>query len=711
MNLITVRFTNLACIILFCFATLVFASKTSAQILGNYSPVTLSVGANANISPTAAPSNTSRMAVFASGEFSGLLTAVATTGIVTITDAKPVGSYTITVVAFSSSGLSTTKTFTLIVNNTECNDGRFNGNTNYPIIRNNLTGIAIGDFNGDNKQDLLAAHIGYNSVSIRFGNGTGGFTGSSEEVVSSHPYAIAVGDFNRDGKQDFVVSNEGADLVAVRLGDGTGSFSSMPNVHVGNAPAIVAIGDFNNDAKQDFAVANFHSNNVSICLGDGSGNFTITSNINVGTYPECIAISDFNRDGKQDFAVTNSGSQSVSIRLGNGMGGFSAMPDVPVGFNPYNVVIADFNRDGNVDIAVTNYSSNTVSIRFGDGTGGFTGNDELPVPGGPYSITIGNFNGDDFPDLAITNYFSNKVSIRLGDGAGGFYGNSQVIVGSYPVCVVAGDFNGDKRQDIAVANYNDHSISVRLGMMGIPSISPVASNSPRCTGQSLQLFASGGSSYSWSGPNGFSSNDQNPEIPMATVAHSGIYSLSLVDVNNCTATLSTIARVNPLPVVTFTLTQDSLCTFDPALTLGGGSPLGGTYSGPGVVGGNTFDPAITGAGFYYLHYTYVDSNDCANSEFDKMNVVLCNSVNLIENDQNISFFPNPVKDNFSIDLSSFHGQLTMDILGGDGRCVRHYIEDDKKIHQVSTLGLSPGIYTLIIRSMGQTKTARIVKVE
>lgn len=690
---------------------IIITSEMKAQILGNYSPLTIAVGANISVSASAAPSNTSRISVFASGEFSGLLTGATTTGIVTITDAKPVGSYTISVVAFSSSGLSTTKTFTLIVNNTECNDGRFNGNTNFPIIRNNLTGIAIGDFNGDNKQDLLAAHIGYNSVSIRLGNGSGGFTGSTEEPVSSHPYALAVGDFNRDGKQDFIVSNEGADLVAVRLGDGTGAFGSMPNVHVGSAPAIVAIADFNNDAIQDFAVANFQSNTVSICLGDGSGNFTVTTNVNVGNYPECVAISDFNRDGKQDFAVTNSGSQSVSIRLGNGLGGFTAMADVSVGFNPYNVVLTDFNRDGNIDMAVTNYSSNTVSIRLGNGTGGFSGNNELPVPGGPYSIAIGNFNGDEFPDLAITIYFSNKVSIRLGDGAGGFYGNSQVIVGSYPVCVVAGDFNADKRQDIAVANYNDHSISLRLGMIGVPSISPVASNSPRCDGQSLQLFASGGSSYSWSGPNGFNSTDQNPEIQTATISHSGIYSLSLIDVNNCTATLSTIVRINPLPNVTFTLTQDSLCTFDPALTLGGGSPAGGTYSGPGVVGGNTFDPAVTGTGFYYLHYTYVDSNDCANSEFDKMNVVLCNSVELIENEQNIRFFPNPVKDNFSIDLSTFHGELIIYLIAANGREVRQYKCNDQKIQNVSATGLSPGTYTLRIQSKDQTKTAGLIKVE
>lgn len=684
-----------------------FAVTVEAQILANYAPITISAGRDTSVTPATPPVNTSRIAVFASGNFSGILTANSSTGKVSITDAKPVGAYTISVMAFSSSGSSTVKTFTLIVNNTECNDGRFNGNTNYPIIRNNLTGLAIGDFNGDDKQDLLAAHIGHNTVSIRLGNGAGGFTGNTEEVVSSHPYAVAVGDFNRDGKQDFIVSNEGADLVAVRLGDGTGAFSSMPNVHVGNAPAILAIGDFNNDAKQDFVVANFHSNTVSVCLGDGLGNFSVHANVPVGTYPECVVIADFNNDGKQDFVVSNSGAQSVSVRLGNGLGGFTVMPDVTVGYNPYSVVSGDFNSDGILDLAVANYASGSVSVRFGDGTGAFTGSTDFPVSGGPYSVTIGNFNGDEHLDLAITNYFTNKVSIKLGDGLGAFYGNTTVAVGSYPVCVVSGDFNGDRRQDIAVANYNDHSISVRLGMNGIPSASPLASNSPVCEGGTIELFATGGSSYSWSGPNGFSSNMQTPVIPGAMASHMGIYSLSLMDNNNCSATLSTLVRVNPPPLVSFVLAQDSLCSFDPALVISGGMPLGGVYSGPGVVSGNIFDPATTGPGNFYLHYTYTDTNDCSNSQFDKMNVVICAGTEEISVLDSISVYPNPVKNELTIDLNTIHGTVSIELFSQQGSLLKVWQGKGGTVNSFPTSDLCQGLYFLRLMVQQEMKLFKI----
>ena len=45
------------------------------------------------------------------------------------------------------------------------------------------------------------------TVSIRLGDGLGGFSGSTEVSVGSDPYSVAIGDFNGDGKQDLAVAN------------------------------------------------------------------------------------------------------------------------------------------------------------------------------------------------------------------------------------------------------------------------------------------------------------------------------------------------------------------------------------------------------------------------------------------------------------------------------------------------------------------------
>src|SRR5207253_1310349 len=81
--------------------------------------------------------------------------------------------------------------------------------------------------------------------------------------------SVAVGDFNGDGKQDLATAtNALSGTVSVLLGDGTGSFGAATNFPVGNYPYSVAVGDFNGDGKRDLAVGHESSNFVSILLGD-----------------------------------------------------------------------------------------------------------------------------------------------------------------------------------------------------------------------------------------------------------------------------------------------------------------------------------------------------------------------------------------------------------------------------------------------------------
>lgn len=61
----------------------------------------------------------------------------------------------------------------------------------------------------------------------------------------------------------------------------------------------------------------------------------------------------------------------------------------------------------------------------------------------------------------------------------------------------------------------------------------ITSNSPICLGKTLELNASGGASYSWTGPNGFTSTDQNPTILNATAVNSGEYSCTITGTAGC----------------------------------------------------------------------------------------------------------------------------------------------------------------------------------
>jgi hypothetical protein len=273
--------------------------------------------------------------------------------------------------------------------------------------------VAVGDFNGDGRQDLAVANQLSANVSILLGNGNGTFGTATNFGAGSAPSSVAVGDFNGDGRQDLAVANQGSATVSILLGNGDGTFGTATNFGVGFIPFSVAVGDFNGDGSQDLVVANQGSANVSILLGNGNGTFGAATNFGVGSAPSSVAVGDFNGDGRQDLAVANQGSATVSILLGSGNGTFGAATNFGVGFAPLSVAVGDFNGDGRQDLAVVNQGSATVSVLLGNGNGTFGAATNFAAATGPLSVAVGDFNGDGKQDLAVANQFSDNVSILL----------------------------------------------------------------------------------------------------------------------------------------------------------------------------------------------------------------------------------------------------------------------------------------------------------
>jgi gliding motility-associated-like protein len=88
-----------------------------------------------------------------------------------------------------------------------------------------------------------------------------------------------------------------------------------------------------------------------------------------------------------------------------------------------------------------------------------------------------------------------------------------------------------------------------------------ASASPACLNTSLNLYASGGVAYSWSGQSGaYTSSLQNPIIANATASASGVYVVTVTDANGCVNANSTLVSVYPLPLVAVNDTNICLLT-------------------------------------------------------------------------------------------------------------------------------------------------------
>jgi hypothetical protein len=104
--------------------------------------------------------------------------------------------------------------------------------------------------------------------------------------------------------------------------------------------------------------------------------------------------------------------------------------------------------------------------------------------------------------------------------------------------------------DVVVTDGFGQSINSSTGSLTVNTVSPTAGNNgPICAGQTLQLTASNvsGATYSWTGPNGFTSIQENPTIAGATTAASGTYTVRATVSGCVSAPATTTATVLALP--------------------------------------------------------------------------------------------------------------------------------------------------------------------
>ena len=88
-------------------------------------------------------------------------------------------------------------------------------------------------------------------------------------------------------------------------------------------------------------------------------------------------------------------------------------------------------------------------------------------------------------------------------------------------------------------------------------------NAPVCEGDSIFLLSNTtAANYSWTGPNGFVSNQQNPVIANGSAINAGSYSLSIQDANNCASSGVVQVSINTRPVTPALVSNTPICEGD-----------------------------------------------------------------------------------------------------------------------------------------------------
>lgn len=165
----------------------------------------------------------------------------------------------------------------------------------------------------------------------------------------------------------------------------------------------------------------------------------------------------------------------------------------------------------------------------------------------------------------------------------------------------------------------------------LPSIT--VNSATICAGSSATLTASGAVSYSWN------VGQSTTSIIVTPTTSSASYTVTGTDANNCSNKAISTVVVNAAPNVSLTLNPDLHCVTINTVTLVGGFPSGGNYSGTGVTGG-VFSPATVGVGTYTITYSYTDGNSCNAVVTDVMTVDACTGIQTLNADV-VSIYPNP----------------------------------------------------------------------
>ena len=296
----------------------------------------------------------------------------------------------------------------------------------------NPLGITFGDFNGDNKQDIVVTSPRKQDGISTTADGSMTLFLNNSSSISSFPYTsstitpataewrqdVISADFTGDNITDLVVTQTDQDQIKLLSNDGSATFTDNGSLTVGDVPLKLLSGDWNSDNQTDLAVVNRDNSSISI-LQNSSGVFAISQTLSVSAHPIQIASADWDGDNDTDLAVLSRDSTLVQIWLNSGSGTFSAQSTTyTVGSLPIDMISGDWNCDAKQDLAVSNYGDSTLSLIYGNGTGDFDSPLTISSRSGPRTLAAADFDNDSKMDFVAGHNFlvsTSGVSLLTGD--------------------------------------------------------------------------------------------------------------------------------------------------------------------------------------------------------------------------------------------------------------------------------------------------------
>ena len=317
----------------------------------------------------------------------------------------------------------------------------------------------------------------------------------------------------------------------------------------------------------------------------GPGNYTSSEKFPV------ITSADVNRSGKYYVRIILNNCISLPDSV-----------DIIVNSRPADPVLSSNSpvcREDSLKLSATSATPGSISY-FWTGPNGFTSNEQSPViakaspaAAGRYTAIAKQLNCFSISDGATIVAIKPKpdiTSVTVNNPTScGSYTGSIVLEGFAPNTVygLAYTWNNETPADLFATSNPAGAIVIRdlpsgiytdikvienscpsnpagpLKLINIPPVTPtVGSNSPLCAGTALQLNSgldvTGTVTYAWLGPNGFTSNLQNPVIPAITEAGIGTYTVTAT-LNGCSSSNTAAVFISASSKGGFTGVDSTVC--------------------------------------------------------------------------------------------------------------------------------------------------------